>query len=114
MHLRSSFSLEELTDACEVMLRHFGYVSHKALAKEFNVTRQAIQLRLRRAQARKELSEALYERYSMTKAESSISHEFMISEANDAFLTRQAEYHQLRPSAIVDAALTRYRHSIGA
>lgn len=107
----SSYVLDDLIHACEVMLDTHGFISHKTIGQQFGVTRQAIQLRLRRAFERGEITAEMCDRYHPADPPST-SREYSLAVTNDAFVQQQAELHQVRPSTIVDAALNRYRKTI--
>ena len=96
------------------MLRTYGFLSFKVVGKSLDLSRQAIQLRLRRAHTKGDLDTFNYERLRPQLRSDNISREYSLSPENDAFIQDLVNKFEVFPATVVDAAVTRYRETLGS
>lgn len=87
------FTNQQLFDTCEKLYQLNGFVKWSDVGKVLGVSRQAVQLRLRAAQARGDLDDATYERWSSMTARAAAARE---NRARSRERDRERHRHEIR------------------
>lgn len=87
------FTDQQMFDICEKLYQLNGFVKWADVGKALGVSRQAVQLRLRAAQARGELTEADYNRWSSMTARAAAARE---NRAKSRERDRERHRHEIR------------------
>lgn len=109
---RSLHSLDDVIRACDNCYRTYGFVNYAQVGRALGLTRQAIQLRIKTAHQRGQISDATLERFRQSSSAPTVTMEIQVSPETRDYLRDLAERLGLRISTIVEGAITKYRHTL--
>lgn len=109
---RSSYTLEQVLQACEDFLRTYGFVNYAEIGRRLGISRQAVQLRLKTAHDKGQIDDYTFQRLRPSLRNDNVEMCIKVAPETRAFLNGMAERLDLRVSTIVEAAITKYRHSL--
>lgn len=129
MAVPQRFSDQQMFDICERLYKLNGFVKWADVGRALGVSRQAIQLRLRAAQARGDLDDATYDRWSSMTARAAASREsraksrerdrerhrdairLRLSPENAAWLRAECVLRKVTSADLINGMITREREA---
>lgn len=108
------FNLEETLEALGAVHREKGFVTYELVGAKIGLSRQGVQIGLRRAVDKGLVPESIYDKYWPAKQNNKTKKEikFFLDPDTVEFVKSMANQLKVKPNVIVEAAITVYRRHL--
>lgn len=98
-----------IIETCEAQFQKLGFVNYTEVGRILNTSRQTIQLQMKRALARGDITQETFDRLRPPTNTRHETFKAILSNTNADFVCNMASAMKVRKSQIIDTAVTEYR-----
>ena len=105
------FNLDKVLDALEAIHEEKGFVTYQLVGQRVGLSRQAVQIGIKRRVASGDIPEAIYEKYWPSKKDLK-EIKFNLDSKTVDFIRATAQLLGVRPQVVVESAIAHYRQHL--